>query len=106
MDMQVARVAPGVHWHALEDDLVVGRAYAWHRPDRRVFVSVDSWRDDVFALLAGALAEDLAHPLHTLVAEDDREVLGRWAGAGYRDHRREDEYAIPTDPAATGLGTA
>jgi ribosomal protein S18 acetylase RimI-like enzyme len=94
---QVVRVTPGVHWHALEDDLVVGRAYALHRPDGRVLVSVDSWRDDVFDLLARAMADDLGSPLYTVVDDDDREHLGRWAMQGYRDHRREDEYAVPTD---------
>jgi GNAT superfamily N-acetyltransferase len=102
----VVRVTPGVHWHALEDDVVVGRGYALHRSDRRVFVSVDTWRDDVFATLAEVMVGDLARPVYTLVAEDDVEHLGRWSAAGFLDHRREDEVVIPTDPAANGLGTA
>ena len=102
----VVRVTPGVHWHALEDDVVVGKGYALHRPDDRVFVSVDSWRDDVFAILAEAMVGDLARPVYTLVAEDDVEHLGRWSAAGFVDHRREDEVAVPTDPAANGLAAA
>ncbi len=99
----VVRVTPDVHWHALEDDVVVGRGYALHRPDGRVFVSVDTWRDDVFALLAEAMAGDLARPVFTLVAEDDVEHLGRWSALGFVDNRREDELVLPTDPAASGL---
>ena len=99
----VVRVTPGVHWHALEDDVVVGKGYALHRPDDRVFVSVDTWRDDVFATIAEAMVGDLARPVYTLVAEDDVEHLGRWSAAGFVDHRREDEVAVPTDPAVNGL---
>jgi len=102
----VARVAPGVHWHALEDDVVVGRGHALHRPDGRVFVSVDTWRDDVFVALAEAMAQDLPGPLYTVVDDDDREHLGRWSDVGFRDDRREDVYAVPTAPEATGLGDA
>src|SRR4051794_5147456 len=99
----VVRVTPGVHWHALEDDVVVGRGYALHRPDGRVFVSADSWRDDVFEILGATMVADLPGPVFTIVAEDDVEVLGRWSALGFVDHRHEDEYLIPTDPAVTGL---
>jgi GNAT superfamily N-acetyltransferase len=100
----VSRVTPGVHWHALEDDLVVGRGHALHRADSKVFLAVDSWRDDIFAVLAEAMIADLEQPVYTVVAADDREHLGRWARAGFTDNRREDEFAVPTDPAVTGLG--
>jgi GNAT superfamily N-acetyltransferase len=102
----VVRVTPGVHWHALEDDVVVGRGHALHRPDGRVFVSADTWRDDVFETLATTMAADLGGPVYTVVAEDDIEHLGRWSALGFVDHRYEDEYLIPTDPAATGLAGA
>lgn len=98
MDSQVAdivRVAPGRHWHALEDDLVVGRGYALHRADGRRLISVDTWRDDVFAVLARAVVNDLGPPVYTVVDDDDREVLGRWASLGFRDHRREDVLSVP-----------
>jgi GNAT superfamily N-acetyltransferase len=93
---EVIRVAPGRHWHALEDDLVVGRGHALHRADGRRLISVDTWRDDVFAVLARAIVADLGSPVHTVVDDDDREVLGRWASVGFRDHRREDVLAVPT----------
>jgi ribosomal protein S18 acetylase RimI-like enzyme len=99
----VVRITPGVHWHALEDDVVVGRGYALHRSDGRVFVSVDTWRDDVFELVARAMVADIAGPVRTVVDDDDREHLGRWSALGFVDERREDEVVIPTDPAATGL---
>jgi GNAT superfamily N-acetyltransferase len=104
IDAVIVRVSPGVHWHALEDDVVVGRGHALHRPDGRVFLSVDTWRDDVFVALAEAMAQDLPAPLYTVVDDDDREHLGRWSDVGFRDDRREDVYAVPTSPEATGLG--
>jgi GNAT superfamily N-acetyltransferase len=101
--LDVVRVTAGVHWHALEDDVVVGRGHALHRPDGRVFLSVDTWRDDVFAVLAEAMVGDLPAPVFTVVDEDDREVLARWSLRGFRDHRREVEFAVPTAPELTGL---
>ncbi len=102
----IVRVTPGVHWHALEDDVVVGRGHALHRADGRAFISIDTWADDVFVALAEAITQDLAFPVYTVVAEDDREHLGRWSMLGFRDNRREDEYAIPTAPESTGLKDA
>jgi ribosomal protein S18 acetylase RimI-like enzyme len=102
----IVRVTPGVHWHALEDDVVVGRGHALHRADGRAFISVDTWADDVFVALAEAMIQDLPAPVYTVVADDDREHLGRWSMLEFRDNRREDEYAIPTAPDATGLGSA
>jgi ribosomal protein S18 acetylase RimI-like enzyme len=102
----IARVAPGVHWHALDDDEVAGRAYALRRPDNRVFVSVDTWRDDVFAMLLAAVVQDLPADLSTIVDEDDPGELDRWSAAGFRPHRREHAYLIPTDPQVTGLHAA
>jgi GNAT superfamily N-acetyltransferase len=102
----IVRVTPGVHWHALEDDVVVGRGHALHRADGRAFISIDTWADDVFVALAEAMTQDLPSPVYTVVAEDDREHLGRWSMLGFRDNRREDEYAIPTAPEATGLASA
>jgi GNAT superfamily N-acetyltransferase len=102
--MVIARVAEGMHWHALDDDEVVGRGFALHRPDGRVFLSVDSWQADAFHQLAAAMLSDLPAPVYTVVDEDDREVLARWQGAGFVTHRRERDYDVPTDPQVTGLG--
>jgi len=103
---QIVRVTPGVHWHALEDDIVVGRGHALHRPDGRAFISIDTWADDVFVALAEAMTRDLPSPVYTVVAEDDREHLGRWSMRGFVDNRREDEYLVPTAPEITGLRSA
>jgi ribosomal protein S18 acetylase RimI-like enzyme len=100
----IARITPDVHWHALEDDVVVGRGHALHRPDGRVFLSVDTWRDDVFEVLAEAMVADLRRPVYTVVDEDDREVLARWSSRGFLDHRREVEYVLPTAVDSTGPG--
>jgi ribosomal protein S18 acetylase RimI-like enzyme len=102
----IVRVTPGVHWHALEDDIVVGRGHALHRADGRIFISVDSWADDVFVALAEAMTRDLPAPVYTVVAEDDREHLGRWSMLGFGDNRREDEYLVPLAPELSGLGVA
>jgi len=103
---QIVRVTPGVHWHALEDDIVVGRGHALHRADGRTFISIDTWADDVFVALAEAMIQDLPSPVYTVVAEDDREHLGRWSLRGFTDNRREDEYLVPTAPEITGLRSA
>jgi len=50
----ITRVADR-QWHALDDDLVVGRGYAEHRPDGRLFVSIDAWHDATFDRLAEAM---------------------------------------------------
>lgn len=101
--MVIARVTEGLHWHALDDDEVVGRGHALHRPDGRVFLSIDAWRDEVFRRLVAAMLADLPAPVYTVVDEDDSEHLARWTGAGFVAHRREREYVVPTDPRDTGL---
>ena len=98
----VTRVAYG-QWHALEDDLVVGRGHVQHRPDGRLFVSVDAWHDTAFAQLAEAMTAALPAPLHTVVDEADTELTALWRRAGFTVLRREVEYAVPTDPDVTGL---
>ncbi|MCX5384542.1 GNAT family N-acetyltransferase [Streptomyces sp. NBC_00083] len=102
-DVVITRVADR-QWHALDDDLVVGRAHAEHRPDGRLFVSIDAWHDAVFDELVGALPAALPTPLYTVVDEADAELTDRWLRAGFTRWRREWEYVLPTDPQATGLG--
>ncbi|MEU6532165.1 GNAT family N-acetyltransferase [Streptomyces sp. NPDC046928] len=101
----VTRVAYG-QWHALEDDLVVGRGYLQHRPDGRLFISVDAWHGAAFAGLAEAMTAALPAPLHTVVDEADTELTAHWRRAGFTLARREVEYAVPTDPEVTGLRAA
>jgi ribosomal protein S18 acetylase RimI-like enzyme len=101
----VAPVAPG-RWHVLEDDLVVGRGEASRRPDERMFVSIDAWHGAAFDRLAEAMLAALPRPLHTVVDEADLDLTARWRRAGFTTRRREWEYTVPTDPSATGLGSA
>ncbi|MFE5216524.1 MULTISPECIES: GNAT family N-acetyltransferase [unclassified Streptomyces] len=98
----VTRVADR-QWHALDDDLVVGRGHAEHRPDGRLFVSIDAWHDAIFDRLAEAMLAELPTPLHTVVDEADVELTAGWRRAGFAVRRREWEYAVPTDPRVTGL---
>jgi ribosomal protein S18 acetylase RimI-like enzyme len=100
--VDVVRVADQ-HWHALEDDCVVGRGHTTYRPDGRIYVSVDAWHASTFDLLAGAMLAALPRPLHTLVDEADHELTQQWAETGFVRHRREWEYVVPTDPLLTGL---
>src|SRR4051794_4530776 len=93
------------HWHALDDDRVVGRAEVTRRPDGRNFVSVDSWHGTVFDRLADAMLAGLPRPLYTVVDEADVDLLSRWERTGFGPRRREWEYVVPTDPRLTGLGS-
>ncbi|HWG28772.1 GNAT family N-acetyltransferase [Actinospica sp.] len=98
----VTRIADGI-WHALEDDLVVGRGHAARRPDGRLFVSIDAWHDAAFEQLAEAMLAALPAPLYTLVDEADVDMASGWQRVGFTVRRREWEFAVPTDPLTTGL---
>ncbi|WP_405639826.1 GNAT family N-acetyltransferase [Streptomyces sp. NBC_00019] len=100
--VMITRVADR-QWHALDDDLVVGRGYAVHRPDGRLFVSIDAWHDAAFDRLAEAMLTQLPAPLYTVVDEADVELMAGWRRAGFTIRRREWEYVVPTDPQVTGL---
>ncbi|WLW58121.1 GNAT family N-acetyltransferase [Streptomyces sp. YU58] len=100
--VMITRVADR-QWHALDDDLVVGRGHAAHRPDGRLFVSIDAWHDTTFDRLAEAMLAQLPAPLHTVVDEADVELTAAWRRAGFTVRRREWEYVVPTDPRVTGL---
>jgi ribosomal protein S18 acetylase RimI-like enzyme len=94
------------HWHALDDDQVVGRGEVLRRPDGRHFLSIDAWHGTVFGDLAGAMLAGLPRPLYTVVDEADLDLLSRWEHIGFGPRRREWEYILPTDPQLTGLGAA
>ncbi|MGX1548652.1 GNAT family N-acetyltransferase [Streptomyces adustus] len=101
--VMITRVADR-QWHALDDDLVVGRAHAQHRPDGRLFVSIDAWHDATFDRLAEAMLAQLPSPLYTVVDEADTALTAGWRRAGFTVRRREWEYTVPTDLQVTGLG--
>ncbi|MFI8103831.1 GNAT family N-acetyltransferase [Streptomyces sp. NPDC086023] len=93
-------------WEAVADDRVVGHGDVSYRPDGRLFVSIDVWQDALFDRLVTAVLADLPMtPVHTLVGEHDTALRARWERAGFTLVRREREYVLPTDPAATGLAT-
>ncbi|NEB80538.1 GNAT family N-acetyltransferase [Streptomyces sp. SID14478] len=99
----IVRVAER-HWHALEDDEVVGRGAAWPRHDGRLFLSIDAWHDATFDLLAAAMLADLPRPLHTIVDACDLPLASQWERVGFTVRRREWVCLVPTDPQVTGLG--
>ena len=98
--MTISRVADS-QWHAIENDLVVGRGHASRRLDGRTFLSIDTWRDAVFDQLAAAMLADQPAPRYTVVDETDRDLTASWVRAGFATWRRESEFAVPT-----GLTTA
>ncbi|MGW7817675.1 GNAT family N-acetyltransferase [Streptomyces puniciscabiei] len=100
----VTRVSD-TQWHAVEDDLTVGRGVASRRPDGRLFVSIDAWHGAVFDRIADAMLADLPTPLYTVVDETDHESTSAWERAGFATARREWVYLVPTDPHITGLGS-
>jgi ribosomal protein S18 acetylase RimI-like enzyme len=91
----ITRVAQW-YWHALEDDRVVGRGEATHRPDGRIYLSIDSWHSAVFDQLAESMLADLPAPLYTVLDEADLDLASGWERAGFTIRRREWEYLIPT----------
>jgi ribosomal protein S18 acetylase RimI-like enzyme len=96
----ISRVAEN-QWHAVENDLVVGRGYASRRLDGRTFVSIDTWRGAVFDRLAAAMLADQTGPQYTVVDETDRDLTASWVRAGFATWRHESEIVVPT-----GLTTA
>ncbi|POX57655.1 GNAT family N-acetyltransferase [Streptomyces sp. Ru62] len=100
----VTRVSE-TQWHAVEDDLTVGRGDASRRPDGRLFISIDAWHSAVFDRIADAMLKDLPTPLYTVVAEADHDSRSAWERAGFAAARREWDYLVPTDSQITGLGS-
>jgi ribosomal protein S18 acetylase RimI-like enzyme len=92
-------------WHALEDDVVVGRSEASPRPDGRLFLSIDCWHDALFDQLANAMLADLPRPLYTVVDEPLTDLVASWNAVGFTTLRREWEYFASTDPQVTDLGS-
>jgi ribosomal protein S18 acetylase RimI-like enzyme len=104
MDVVVARTPDG--WTAHDGELAVGSAAASVRPDGRCFVFFRSCHAEAYRPLVQAIARHVRRDLYTEIDEADAEVLGRLADLGFVVNRREHAYAIPTDPAITGLAEA
>jgi hypothetical protein len=92
--LAITQVAPR-QWHALDDDLVVGRGDASPRPDGRLFLSIDTWHGSVFDRLADAMLAALPRPLYTVVDESDLDLTAQWREIGFTTRRREWEYVMP-----------
>ncbi|GAA0317775.1 GNAT family N-acetyltransferase [Streptomyces polychromogenes] len=90
-------------WRAVSDGRTVGHGDISHRPDGRIFISVDVWRDQVFDQLATAMLADLPAPLHTLVGAADPGLRARWERLGFTLGRGEREYVVPTAPASVAV---
>jgi ribosomal protein S18 acetylase RimI-like enzyme len=84
------------HWHALDDDQVVGRGEVLRRPDGRSFLSIDAWHGAVFDRLAEEMLPTLPKPLYTVVDEADLDLITQWERMGFGPRRREWELVVPT----------
>ncbi|MFD8598008.1 GNAT family N-acetyltransferase [Kitasatospora sp. NPDC059646] len=94
--------ADETRWQAVADERIVGHGDLSHRPDGRLFLSIDVWRDDAFDPLAAAvLAARPGDVLHTLVGEEDHDLTARWERAGFTVSRREGQYLVPTRTETT-----
>lgn len=105
-DLRIARTTRLAAWRALAGAEVVGEANAMLRPDRRWFVSVDTWNAESFFPLVSAVASDLRQDLHTRVDEGDEPELRRWSAAGFTVLRREHHFLVPTRVDRTLLAGA
>lgn len=101
MDVVVTRGRDG--WAAKHGEVAVGKVAALVRPDARCFVIFGACHPDAYRPLLQAIAQHLRRDLYTELGEADVQVLQRLVGSGFAVNRREHTYAIPTDPAVTGL---
>jgi ribosomal protein S18 acetylase RimI-like enzyme len=100
--VRIVRVVAGRQWHALDDDIVVGRATLLRRPDGRAFLAADAWKDDVTAALLRTAIEDVPGDLHSTVDENDSAQRALLAEAGFAEIRREHEYLVPVAGVLAG----
>ena len=90
-------------WAAHHDELAVGKAAAFVRPDDRCIASFDCRRTHAYEPLVQAVARHFQRDLYTEIDKSDDEKHRRLTESGFVIHRREHVYTIPTDPAITGL---
>ncbi len=95
-------MVPARQWHALDDDVVVGRATLFRRPDGRAYLAADAWKDEVTVALLRAAIADVPGDLFSTVAEDDAAQLALLAEVGFGPARREHEYLVPVAGVLAG----
>lgn len=103
---QVVRLTRTAAWNLIAGGECTASAHGICRPDRRWFVSIDTWDESAYAPLLSAVADDLRQDLHTNLSGDDGPGLDRWRRLGFAVVRREILFLLPVDPAITGLGDA
>ncbi|MEZ0109470.1 ribosomal protein S18 acetylase RimI-like enzyme [Catenulispora sp. EB89] len=96
----ITRVAAD-QWHAIEDDLTVGRGNTSRRPDGRLFISIDAWHDTVFDQLAAVMLAELPAPLYTVLDAEDSATAENWRRVGFVERRRERHYLVPLEARIT-----
>lgn len=103
---QVVRLTRTADWNLIRGGEPTASAHAVCRPDRRWFVSIDTWDEAAYAPLLHAVSDDLRRDLYTNLSGDDGPGLDRWRRLGFEVVRREILFLVPVDPALTGLGDA
>ena len=100
-DVRVTRLTSTAGWRALAGGEIAGEAHAMLRPDRRWYLSADSWIPAAFPALVSAVTGDLGQDLYTMVDEADAAGRRSWEAAGFTVLRREHCYQVPTGPGGT-----
>lgn len=102
----VARPMRHAAWHLIRGGKQVAAANALCRPDRRWYVSVDSWDADAYPELVAAMADDVRQDLYTTIDGSDDIEMHRWRELGFEIVRREIEYVIRVATAHAALADA
>jgi ribosomal protein S18 acetylase RimI-like enzyme len=101
VDIAVTKTPDG--WVAQHQGVAIGKAAALVRPDGRCYVVFGASSVDAFRPLVQAIGQHVGQDLYTEIGEADPELRQHLLGLGFVVNRREHVYAIPTDPAITGL---
>lgn len=104
--LSVHKAGTPLRWRVLIDGEEAGDLRVIVRPDARCFASFESCRSGVEQALLAAVDEEIGVVLHVNVAENDETALRLFEQLGFVIDRRESSYAVPTDPATTGLEIA
>lgn len=73
------------------------------RPDQRAVVLLSAVDERARAALLDTVVAEHRGDLYASVAEDDLDAVAEFSTRGFRPHRREHNYLVPTDPARTRL---
>lgn len=90
-------------WTAARDEEVVGTLRALTLPNQRRFLFFADCSPDAYPALLDAAMDALDQDVYVESDENDADRLRELSGLGFTVNRREHRYALPTDPARSGL---